>query len=292
MTSSAKVFFYSAVVLSVFIPSAASSHQPVMDMAPRWEKGWGAQLRQESRFSDKALDGDSETENPLGKKRNVNTTWLEGIYTFKREVRLTLKLPWMDQSRTAVKNGAPVKQKGEGFGDLIVGLPLKHYENRADGSGNIAFTPSLRLPTGSTRGEFSPGDGSTDIGLSFSKSAETASLYQFYDLFYWINSSGKNGIDEGDELGFDANIGIHPYHDNLSNSGIFLMFDGQVRYKEKGRDPAGDTGGTRISIGPVFVYYRDNMMFRAEYSFPVYENVSGSQVSYGQELKVGIGLTF
>ena len=70
------------------------------------------------------------------------------------------------------------------------------------------------------------------------------------------------------------------------------MGDLRIRYQERGRDPGGDTGGTRISVGPVVVYYYQNIMFRAEYRFPVYENVAGSQVSYGQELAIGIGITF
>jgi len=191
-----------------------------------------------------------------------------------------------------VVNGAAVEQTGEGFGDLILALPLKHYMNRKGGTGNIGFTPNLRLPTGSTHGDYPAGDGGTDVGLSLSYNTETKDLYQFYDVFYWFNDADKSGIEEGDLLGFDANIGVHPYHDNATNSGIFLMVDVRARNKERGRDLGGDTGGTRLTVGPVLVYYRQNMMFRAEYRFPVYENVSGSQISYGEELSVGIGYTF
>jgi len=284
--------FLSVVFMALSHIPPSWSHQPVMDMAPRWEKGWGVQARHETRFSDKTMQGDSTADNPFGRKRSVKKTWFEGVYTFRREVRVTAKLPYVDQSRTSLVNGVPTKQTGEGFGDLIIGIPLKIYRNEDQATWNMGFTPNLRLPTGSTHGDFPAGDGSTDIGFSLSYSLEKVNLYQFYDVFYWLNNSGTKGIDEGNELGFDSNIGIHPYHDNATNSGVFLMGDLQVRYKERGRDPGGDTGGTRISVGPVFVYYKDNMMFRTEYSFPVYENVSGSQVSYGQELKVGIGFTF
>jgi len=270
----------------------ALSHQPVMDMAPRWDEGWGFQVRHESRYADKTKSGDSKTDNPLGRKRSVNKTWIEGVYTWNRSIRATLKLPYVEQSRTAVVDGVPIKQTGEGFGDLILGLPLKHYINRAGATENIGFTPSLRVPTGTTHGEYPASDGGVDAGLSVSYSSETPVLYQFYDAFYWFNDSQKSTIDEGDLLGFDANIGIHPYHDNATNSGIFVMGDLRVRYQERGRDPGGDTGGTRISVGPVVVYYYQNIMFRAEYRFPVYENVAGSQVSYGQELAIGIGITF
>ena len=178
------------------------------------------------------------------------------------------------------------------MGDLILGVLLKRYENKASATGNIAITPSIRLPTGSTDGPFPVGDGSTDVGISFSKSMEKANLYQYYDVFYWKNGKGKRGIEEGDELGFDANIGWHPYHDNLSNSGIFAMIDISARHQKRGRDLEGVTGGTRVSMGPVFVYYRQGMMFRAEYKVPVYEKVEGTQVSFGPQFNVGIGFVF
>ena len=108
----------------------------------------------------------------------------------------------------------------------------------------------------------------------------------------WINNEGKRGIHEGNELGFDANVGIHPYHNNLTNSGIFLMADVSARYEDSGQSTSGVTGGTRLSIGPVLVLYRNNIMFRAEYKTPVYEKVFDTQVSRGSEVNIGIGFTF
>lgn len=39
-----------------------------MDMAPRWEEGYGFQVRYENFGSDDLMDGDSEISNPLGLK--------------------------------------------------------------------------------------------------------------------------------------------------------------------------------------------------------------------------------
>jgi len=138
------------------------AHQPVMDMAPRWEDGSGAQVRHEWRSSDTLKDGDSEIDNPLGRRRRVDTTWIEGIYTVKRELRFSFKLPWVDQSRVVVRNGVPIQQADSGWGDLILGMPLKYYRNLKSSSWNVAFTPSIRVPTGSTSADFPVGDGSTD----------------------------------------------------------------------------------------------------------------------------------
>lgn len=268
------------------------AHQPVMDMAPRWEHGYGFQIRHDSYGSDTLLNGDAEVDNAFDLDNDVNLTWLEGVYTFRREVRLTLKIPYVDHHRTVIQNGAATRESGRGLGDIIVGVPLKRYRNDATGTRNIAFTPSIRLPTGSTSGQYPVGDGSTDFGVSFSASFEKADLYQYYDLFYWKNGDGDRGINAGDELGLDINVGWHPYHDNVKNEGVFLMLDASLRYQGRGQNLAGITGGKRISTGPVFVYYRKGMMFRVEYKYPIYESLYDTQVARGSELNVGIGFVF
>jgi len=280
-----------ALVLSlVAVPAIA--HQPVMDMAPRWQNGWGFQLRHEFYDADTLFDGDSKINNVFAREKNINKTWLEGIYTFRREVRLTFKLPSVTQSRTVIRDGVRLRESGSGLGDLVIGLPLKRYQNNASSTGNIAFTPSIRLPTGSTADDFAVGDGSTDIGFSFSASFEKADLYQYYDLFYWANGKGDNGIHQGDEWGLDINVGWHPYHDNESNTGVFLMFDVSARHESSGWDTAGITGGDRLSAGPVFVWYRGGMMLRAEYKTPLYEKLRDVQLSRGNEFSIGIGFVF
>jgi hypothetical protein len=286
-----RYFFYSFGLFVMQVKSVLA-HQPVMDMAPRWQDGYGFQIRQEYRSSDELFSGDSNVDNPVGLDKSISTTWLEGIYTFKREVRLSVKIPYVDKKRTVLRNGTPFQESGSGLGDIIIGMPLKSYTNLESATSNIAFTPSIRLPTGSTDGNYSPGDGSTDVGASFSASFEKANLYQYYDLFYWKNGQGDNGIKQGDEIGFDVNVGWHPYHDNLANEGMFLMWDVSARVEERGQDTAGITGGKRLSTGPVFVSYQGGIMIRAEYKYPLYVDVYDTQISYGQELNIGIGFVF
>lgn len=268
------------------------AHQPVMDMAPRWQGGWGFQLRYEHRDSSKLLQDSHELPNPFAISRSVNMTWLEGVYTFRREVRLTIKVPYIDQSRIIPREGTAVRETGSGIGDVVIGVPLKKYKNKQRSTGNLALTPSIRLPTGSTRDAFPVGDGSTDIGMSLSASFERARLYQYYDLFYWNNGSGDRGIAQGNELGLDINIGWHPVHDNLTNTGVFIMLDLSVRLENRGVDDVGVTGGKRLSAGPVFVWYRGGMMLRAEWKHPFFESVNGLQLSHGNEYSFGIGFVF
>ena len=268
------------------------AHQPVMDMAPRWQGGWGFQLRYEHWGSSKLLQDSNELSNPFAISHSVNKTWLEGVYTFRREVRLTIKLPYIDQSRMIPREGSIVRETGSGIGDVVIGVPLKRYKNKQQSTGNLALTPSIRLPTGSTRDAFPVGDGSTDVGMSLSASFERANLYQYYDLFYWNNGSGDRGIDQGNELGLDINIGWHPMHNNLTNTGVFLMLDLSARLESRGVDDLGVTGGKRLSAGPVLVWYRRGMMLRAEWKHPFFESVNGVQLSRGNEYSFGIGFVF
>ncbi|MFT5426752.1 MAG: hypothetical protein ACI9ZT_001698 [Gammaproteobacteria bacterium] len=283
------------VSFSILICSfSVLAHQPVMDMAPRWSEGFGYQIRYENFGSDELLDSDSEISNPLGLERYVDSLWLEGIYTFDRSIRATFKLPYVEQRRTKNIAGVGVRQSNSGLGDLIFGLPLKYYRNKRAFTENFSFTPSVRVPTGSSSGSFPISDGSVDLGLSFSYSSESPKYYTLIDLFYWLNTEGENGMHEGDELGLDINLGYHPLHSNETNSGVFVMWDVTARYND---DPNSATlttasGGQRLNMGPVLVLYKDNLMFRTEYKHPIYEKTSGISNSRGSEFSVAIGITF
>ena len=143
------------IVLIIFLTltSKVFSHQPVMDMAPRWNDGYGVQTRIEHANSE-------------------NKVWLEGVYTFKPMVRMTLKIPTID---------------GE-LDDAIIALPLKKYFNDKAFTSNWSITPSIRMPTG--------GGADWDAGLSLSYSSESSDIYQLYDLY---------ALD--DVIGLDINVG-------------------------------------------------------------------------------------
>lgn len=288
--------------ICIWSPVSALAHQPVMDMAPRWQDGYGFQIRHEYYGSASLRSRGDRIANPLGRERFVHKTWLEGVYTFDRAKRITFKLPYIDQMRVKDIGGAGVRQDESGLGDLIIGVPLKRYRNKGANTSNWGITPSIRLPTGKSGGDFPISDGSVDLGLSVSYSAEgypipglpRFKLYQLYDLYYWHNRKGARGMNEGDEVGLDVNIGIHPFHDDQSNTGVFLMWDVSVRAIEAPNAATLTTasGGERIHTGPIIVVYKNNIMFRAEYKFPVYQKTYGVSNARGDEFSVGIGVAF
>ena len=123
--------------------AGALGHQPVMDMAPRWAGGYGFQVFQVHSIADDLRFGESTLSNPYDLKSRVDSTWLEGVYTFRREVRITAKLPHVDKSRHWLRDGQVIRQEGRGLGDMIVGVPLKKYVNKSGYTYNLSATPSL-----------------------------------------------------------------------------------------------------------------------------------------------------
>ncbi len=282
-----KIIF--AIIAAVFFSRSILAHQPVMDMAPRWEDGYGFQIRYENYGSSKLLNGDSEIANTNNDKFSIKKTWYEGVYTFDKSKRITFKLPYIEKSKTT----SGVKETNDGFGDLTLAMPLKKYKNKGAFTSNLGLTPQIRIPTGETAGNLPISDGSTDLGLSVSYSTETPKFYSLYDLFYWFNGKGDRGMNDGNELGLDINLGYHPIHNNVTNSGLFIMWDITARKQEQGYGLNGTiNGGSRIHTGPVLVLYKDNVMFRAEYKIPLYEYFENQGLSRGDEINIGIGITF
>lgn len=200
---------YSLTMILCAVSGSAIAHQPIMDMAPRWNDGYGVQTR--------VTHANSQT-----------TTWLEGVYTFKPSVRMTLKVPSV---------------AGE-IGYSIFAVPLKKYTNYKDFTSNWSVTPSVRIPTGK-------GD-DWDGGLSFSYSSETKSIYQLYDLYAL-----------GDDIGLDINVGrVFP---SGKGSSWFALWDVSA---------FDSNSGQRILTGPVAVYFKRNLVLRAEYKLPAYDDDS------------------
>lgn len=210
-------------VLLAFAAGLSYAHQPVMDMAPRWEGGYGVQTR--------VTHANDRTE-----------TWLEGVYTFKPSLRMTLKVPYASGD----------------IGNAILAMPLKRYKNQGAFTSNWGLTPSVRMPTG--------GGDDWDAGLGLSYSSETPKVYQLYD-FYTLD----------DVLGLDVNVGRAWKGDGSS---FFMLWDISAQDSDT---------GSRVLSGPVAVYFKDNVIFRAEFKCPVHDDDSAWSGNY---LSVGVGLVY
>ena len=248
-----------------FLSGVAFAHQPVMDMAPRWNGGYGFQVRYESFGSDRTIN-----DKDILSSYYQQTVWLEGVYTWHRSKRITFKLPY----HSIEDKDANVIAIDNSLGDLIVALPLKKYSNFNRRTQNIGFTPQIRLPLNKDPGINS---GYLGAGVSLAYSLESFSFYQMYDVFGWVYD------DKNSQLGLDINVGIHPYHNNKTNTGIFLIWDVSGRW---------EVDSSVLLSGPVLMPYRHKMMARLEVKFPVIENGKSTQLSRGITINTGIGFVF
>lgn len=284
------------MALLLLAPSAALAHQPVMDMAPRWSGGYGFQTRYESVTSSRLeLDG-RKTDNPQGLRSELRTQWLEGVYTFHRSVRVTLKLPHEWHRRRFLKDGVVQEAEASGLGDLILTVPFKRYRNYMTHTDNLAFNPSITLPTGKTGGKIPLGRGTVDYGLSVSYAREAVKTFGLWDLWSKLHTKGADGKTKGNIVGLDMNVGLYPYQNSREEFSTLLLWGTHVRRQFKNRLSGGaldaDSGGLWVEMAPIFVVLYKNLAFRVEAYFPVHRRMNGTQLVNDYSFQTGIGITF
>jgi len=153
-----------------------------MDMAPRWDGGYGFQVRFEN-----------------------DNTWYEGVYTFDKSVRVTVKIP---------QNGS-----------AILAMPLKHYVNKKGFTSNYSVTPQVK-----TNGDVGLGVGYssesrewyTSIGLTSWSDGDVQFSSTLGKLIYRDNDSNSGLFLMGDFKATDDYTTVGPrlmfYRDNVSAS--------------------------------------------------------------------------
>jgi len=289
-----KSYFLLIVPLFILVwPTLGYAHQPVMDMAPRWDGGYGFQFRYDYVDKDRLMSGSSKVSNPSNLRSHTSTWWYEGVYSFKREHRLTFKMPVVYRNALLTAGSSPLSAGGPG--DLILGFQNKLYFNEKGITGNVGITPSIRIPTGETGANLPIGRGTVDFALSLAGSIESFKFYSLLDFYTWIHTEGVGKRRPGHIFGVDLDLGYHPYHDMSKNQGIFLMTGFRGRYYGQDKvagalDP--NSGRTTFDVIPTLVYYRNNMMVRAEYYIPVYRDVTGTQLTDSIHFQLGVGFTF
>ena len=162
---------------------------------------------------------------------------MDWVYTWKKEVRITVKLPYVINAEREMPDGSGGKfiQKDDGFGDLRLALPLKRYFNLDGKSGSWTLKPMLRIPL-SEKDEYDFYYKEFGAGIGAGYEAETA------DFFFGFGSGGW--VFDGDrpaELHTTLDFGYN-YETKKANGSVFWETD--FHYE--------DDESKTLSTGPAF----------------------------------------
>ncbi|PCJ60243.1 MAG: hypothetical protein COA79_08715 [Planctomycetota bacterium] len=247
-----------------------------MNEVPRWSGGYGFQIFQEFRWSKILKNGRDKINNSDDLFYQKHITHFEGVYTWRKWIRVTLKAPLVYYDyRLPNSSGRVERQTKEGFGNIILAVPLKYYMNKKRWSGHVGFTPQIRFGGNSSGSDNEISDGSTDFGASLSFEKETAFLKIYGGTTYWFEqASGQK-----DELKLDFGVGWN-FHDRGS-----ISFD--VDYVDEKEDHQWLGAGFSF-----FWNFNDIVMARIEYKHALFEYEDRVGITTGNVIRLGIGFVF
>lgn len=253
-----------------------AADQPIMNMMPRWDDGYGVQAILEQRERDELFDG----EDLVGDfDEDITILHLEGVYTWTRSIRATVKVPIvLDAERELPGDengeGETVRQTDSGVGDATVALPLKKYINEDGASGSWSFVPQIRVPLDAEDDDFEVYDGAWGTGLFLGWERET------YRTFVSTGVSGWSFFgDEPNEFHVNLDLGL-----NFADRGQVLMET----------DFHAESDGTRVLMTGPALYWRfsDLIHGRLEWKESVYDDHGDESLDHGGGRTLSVGLGF
>lgn len=266
-------------ILSTLVGTSilAQADQPIMNMMPRWDGGWGFQFIEEYRHYDRFLDGTRSVRPDLGLEEEMHILHFQGVYTWDRSVRFTFKLPYVIDAERTVLNAAGTgaeRQRTSGFDDLRLALPLKKYFNEESRTGSWTLAPQLIVPIGKTSGDYTLGDNSWGYGLTLGYEMETTRWFFATSVTGFYNDG-----DEPEEMYASVDLGW-----NFNENGQLLW---ETDFH------AEDDGSRTFSAGPaLYCRINDTVHIRAEWKHDFYDKQGTPDHGDGDSIKLGIGFVF
>jgi hypothetical protein len=252
--------------------------QPIMNMMPRWDGGYGVQALAETIHRSDLKLGDAVV--GKGFSEDIQLLHLQGVYTWDRSVRLTFKLPYVVSAQREVLgiDNEKVVQHDQSIGDLTLALPLKQYFNLSARSGNWSIVPQIIIPLGAADDKHNYAVASRVWGSGISLGYETETYHWFFaaSASAWAYESNKSN-----QWGGSIDLGL--------KSGDRLLYLWESDLKVDVED------AFILSAGPA-VYYRfsDTIHTRFEWKHDFISRVSKRQAEYanGDRISFGIGFVF
>ena len=252
--------------------SISLADQPIMNMMPRWDDGYGFQIRQEIIYRNDLLLGDKVIGSGFSEKLEI--THLEAVYTWDRSVRITAKLPYISNASREIldNNNEKVLEKFRGWGDLTLALPLKKYFNLDGRSGSWTFAPQLRGPLGTSVHSYQVPDRVWASGLHLGYETETVQWFFAVGSGFWV-------FEEDQPSEWHASVDL----------GWNFRGDAQLLWES---DMVWDREDTQIlSAGPA-LYFRWNYQIHSRFSFKqdFISEVSNVNADHGNTRRITIGV--
>ena len=270
------------LILSFFIitfPIISNSDQPIMNMMPRWDNGYGWQF-----LYDSICHNDLYLDSSLHKKgfsEEINQLHIQGVYTWDRSIRITAKLPIVMNAYRELVNSdelssdQKITQKDKGLGDLTLALPLKKYFNLMKRTGSYTLAPQIRIPLRSPD-EYNVWDHVFGRGVFAGYETETRQIFFATGVSYWSFDKNKSDIRHAN---FDFGWNIR------NNMQILWETDAHKEYN-----------GKRYILNGPAIYFRqnDHTHYRLEYKKFSKSTTATGQLDHigGQRFNIGVGFVY
>jgi hypothetical protein len=262
-----------ALFLSV-LPVLAD--EPIMNMMPRWDHGWGLQFVEEYRHEGDLLLGSEKAHS--GFTEDVHLLHLQGVYTWDRSIRLTAKLPYVVDARREMPNGLGGKlvERDNGIGDATLALPLKKYFNLDGRSGSWTFKPMLRVPlAGDDDYEIYDNEWGGGLGLGYE--------FEMSDFAFSSSAAAWSfGGDDPSEVHISVDFG---YNFLASGTNGSLFWESDFHYE--------DDGSKTLLAGPAFYWnFNDTSHTRLEWKHDFYDRQGVLDHGNGDVFMLSIGFVY
>lgn len=243
---------------------------------PRWDKGYGVQIRHEWRTEEDLLLNRTKVGRGFGE--DVEIVHVEGVYTWDKSIRVIAKFPYvLNASRELPDgNGGKFFQHDSGPGDPILALPLKKYFNLDGRSGSWTMTPQIQVPM-SGSDEYEVYENVWGQGISFGYETETYRYILHVGASAWFF-----GGDEPFTARVSLDIGVN-----------FEAFNSNGHVKWESDYFWEDDESATLYMGPALYYrFSDEWHGRLSYRYDFYDKQGILDHGNGSQFIVGVAFVY